>query len=353
MTHETGETAGGRIYGFGIIGCGVISDTHLQAIQSLPNARVVAVCDTRPDLAQAQAAAYGAVPYTDCAQMLQRDDLDVVNVVTPSGLHARLGRQVARAGKHVITTKPIDITLEAIDSLIAACRDHGVKLGVMLQLRSYPFFRRIESAVREGKLGRLYYGAAIVPWFRSHEYYAQGWQGTRALDGGGALMNQSIHYIDLLLALMGKASEVCGFADNLAHEIEVEDLATAAVKFASGAHGVIQGTTLTYEGLPARLELHGSRGNVRVVGEDLQLWQIEGEETYYDPEAGLHKGGAADPKSGMVGYAVQAHAEQIADVLAAIEEEREPKLSGEEARRAVELILAIYQSSAERRFIKL
>lgn len=351
MMQASGST--GRTYGFGVIGCGVISDTHLQAIQSLPNARVVAVCDTRPDLAEAQAQAYGAVAYTDCTEMLRRDDLDVINVVTPSGLHAKLGIQVAEAGKHVITTKPIDITLEAIDSLIAACRDHGVKLGVVLQMRSYPFFRRLESAVREGKLGRLLYGVAVVPWYRSHEYYAKGWQGTRALDGGGALMNQSIHYIDLLLALMGNAAEVCGFADNLAHDIEVEDIGTAAVKFASGAHGLIQGTTLTYQGLPARLEIYGTQGNVRVVGEDLQLWQVEGEETYFAPEAGQVKGGASDPKSGMAGFAVQAHAEQIADVLAAIEEDREPKLNGEEARRAVELILAIYQSSAERRFIRL
>ncbi|NLO74683.1 MAG: Gfo/Idh/MocA family oxidoreductase [candidate division WS1 bacterium] len=347
-----GQTSG-RDYGLAVVGCGVISDTHLAAIQSLPNAHLVAVLDTREEAARAKAEEYGVEAYTDFQKLLTRPDVDVVDIVVPSGLHAQLGIQAAQAGKHVVTTKPLDVTLEAIDALIAACDENQVKLGVVLQLRTYPFFRRIQTAVREGQLGRLYYGAAIVPWFRSHEYYARGWQGTRALDGGGALMNQSIHYIDLLLAIMGQVSEVCGFADNLAHDIEVEDIATAAVKFTSGAHGLIQGNTLTYQGLPARLEIHGSQGNIIVAGEDLQLWEVEGEETYFDPEAGRHKGGAADPKSGMLGYAVQAHAEQIADVLAAIEEGRSPKLDGHEARRAVELILAIYQSSAERRFLSL
>ena len=343
----------GKKFGMAIVGCGVISDTHLAAIQTLPNARLVAVCDSREEAARAKGGELGVEAYTELAQLLARPDVDVVDIVVPSGLHAKLGIQAAQAGKHVITTKPLDITLEAVDALIAACDENHVKLGVVLQMRTYPFFRRIQAAVREGKLGRLLYGSAIVPWFRSHEYYARSWQGSKALDGGGALMNQSIHYVDLLVALMGNVSEVCGFADNLAHEIEVEDIATASLKFASGAHGSIQGTTLTYEGLPARLEIHGSRGNIIVSGEDLQLWQVEGEETYFDPEAGRHKGGATDPKSGMLGYAVQAHAEQIADVLAAIEEDRAPQLDGREARRAVEVILAIYQSSAERRYIKL
>jgi predicted dehydrogenase len=153
--------------------------------------------------------------------------------------------------------------------------------------------------------------------------------------------------------MIGTVAEVCGFADTLAHAIEVEDIGTAALKFTSGAHGVVQGTTLTYEGMPARLEVHGSRGNVIFMGEDLALWQVEGEEFYADPQAGLHKGGASEPAGGMLGLAVEAHAAQIADLLAALEENREPRLSGEEARRAVQLILAIYESSRERKVVRL
>ncbi len=342
-----------RTYGFAVVGCGVISDTHLQAVQSLPNARLVAVCDALPERAAAKAAEYGVEACSDYDALLRRDDLDVVDIVVPSGLHAELGIKAALAGKHVLTTKPIDVTLEKIDALIAACRQNGVKLAAVHQLRSYPVFLRAYQAIREGRLGRLYWGSATVPWFRTHAYYGRGWQGTRALDGGGALMNQSIHYLDLLIWMMGKVAEVCGFADNLAHNIEVEDIASAALRFVSGAHGVIQGTTLTYEGLPARLEIHGSRGNLVFLGEDLALWQVEDEETFSDPQAGQHKGGASEPAAGMMGLAVQAHADQMADLLAAIEENREPRLNGEEARRAVQLILAVYESSRDRKLVTL
>lgn len=282
-------------YGCAVVGCGVISDTHIEAIRSLPNAELLAVCDAVPERAQAKGAQYGVEACTDYAALLRREDIELVDIVVPSGLHAELGIRAAQAGKHVVTTKPIDVTLEKIDALIAACAEHGVKLAAVHQLRSYPVFRRAWEAIRAGRLGRLYWGAATVPWFRSHAYYGQGWQGSRALDGGGALMNQSIHYIDLLLWMMGNAAEVCGFADNLAHNIEVEDVASAAVKFTSGAHGVIQGTTLTYLGHPARLEIHGSQGNIVFLGEDLRLWEVEGEETFSDPEAGQQKGGASEP----------------------------------------------------------
>ena len=348
MTESTDGT-----YGFAVVGCGAISDTHLEAIRSLPNARLVAVCDAVPERAQAKAAQYGVEACTDYAALLRREDIQVVNIVVPSGLHGDLGIRAAQAGKHVITTKPIDVTLEKIDALIAACADNGVKLAAVHQLRSYPVFRRAWEAVREGRLGRLYWGTAVVPWFRSHAYYGRSWQGTRALDGGGALMNQSVHYVDLLLWMMGNVAEVCGFADNLAHSIEVEDIASAAVKFTSGAHGIVQGTTLTYEGHPARLEIHGSQGNIVFMGEDLSLWQVEGEETFSDPQAGRQKGGASEPTGGMPGLAVEAHADQIGDLLASIAENREPRMNGQEARRSVELILAIYQSSRERKVVSL
>jgi predicted dehydrogenase len=193
----------------------------------------------------------------------------------------------------------------------------------------------------------------MVPWYRSDEYYAKGWQGSKALDGGGALINQSIHYIDLLVWMLGEAAEVCGFADHVAHDIEVEDLGTAAVRFVSGAHGVVQGATCTYQGLPGRLEIYGSRGSIIVAGEDLALWQVEGEEDYFDAMAGLHKGGASEPRGGMDEKAVEAHAKQLTDLVRAIESGRTPDLDGREARKAVELILAIYESAEKGEVVKL
>ena len=341
------------IYGFGVVGCGVISDTHLDAIKELPNARIIAVCDTREEAAKAKAEQYGCDYYTDLAEMLKDDSIDVCNIVVPSGLHAQLGIQCADAGKHVICTKPIDITLEKIDALIEACDRNGVKCGATHQLRGYTVYKRLKEAAESGRLGKLLYGNAMVPWYRSDEYYGDGWHGTKALDGGGALMNQPIHYVDLLIWLMGEVASLGGYADALAHDmIEVEDCATAALKFTSGAQGVIQGTTCTSKGHPAVLSIHGTRGNVVVVGDDIKFWEVEGEPEEVNLNAG-QAGGAADPKLGMLGEAVQAHTEQIADVLAAAAEDREPVLSGREARRAVEVILRIYESAVTGEMVQL
>jgi predicted dehydrogenase len=273
--------------------------------------------------------------------------------VVPSGLHAKLGIQCVEAGKHVICTKPIDITLESIDALLQAAKRKGVLIGATHQCRGMSVYKRCRQAIDEGRLGKLLYGNAFVPWYRTDQYYSDGWHGTRALDGGGALMNQSIHYVDLLIWMLGQPTHVFGYAEELAHPmIEVEDCASAVVKFENGSQGIIQGTTCTYKGHPAKLEIHGTKGNAVMVGDELQLWEVEGDGTEYHPTAG-QLAGAADPKMGMIGEAVQAHADQIADLLAAIEEGRKPVLSGEEARRAVELILAIYRASGTGQVVKL
>lgn len=339
-------------YGFAVVGCGVISDTHCEAITLLPNARLVAVMDAVEAAARAKATQWGCEPYTDLDALLARDDVDVVNVVVPSGLHAKIGVRCARAGKHVICTKPLDVTLEAVDELIVACREAGVKLGATHQLRAYPLFKRLKAAIGQGRLGKLLYANAFVPWHRPAEYYAGSWHGTKALDGGGALMNQSIHYIDQILWQVGDVAEVAGFIGHLRHNIEGEDCGSAAVRFRSGAQGLIQGTTCTYRGMHARLEVHGETGNVVIVGDEVQLWDVEGDELEYTPRAGAVSA-ASDPRKGMAGLAVQAHIDQIGDLLRAIEEGREPELNGIEARRAVELILAIYKSNEEGRVVEL
>jgi predicted dehydrogenase len=333
-----------KTYGFGLVGCGVIAPTHAEAIMRLENAELRGVCDLNEEAATACAAEYGAQPHTDLAEMLARDDIDIVNILTPSGLHARLGIQCADAGKHVICTKPIDITLENIDALIASGERNNVRIAATHQNRGYPIYEKIKSYIDDGKFGEILYGSAFVPWYRSDEYYSDGWHGTKKLDGGGALINQSIHYIDLLIWFMGRVERIYGFADALAHDIETEDMGSAVLKFEGGKHGIIQGSTCTYNGMPARIEVHGTKGNVLVVGDDLALWDVEGEERFEDALAGK-KGGAADPKGGMQENAIVSHVKQIGDVIAAIEEGREPVLNGREARRAVEVILSVYKSS--------
>lgn len=331
-------------YGFGLVGCGVIAPTHAEAIKRLPNAKLLAVCDLDADAAKACATDFEAEPYTDLDEMLARDDIHICNILTPSGLHAKLGTQCADAGKHVICTKPIDITLENIDALIEAGERNNVKIAATHQNRGYPLYEKIKRYIDERKLGEMLYGNAFVPWFRSDEYYADDWHGTKALDGGGALINQSIHYIDLLIWFMGRVERIYGFADALAHDIETEDMGSAVLKFEGGRHGIIQGSTCTYNGMPARIEVHGTKGNIIVIGDDLALWDVEGENHFEDATAG-GKGGAADPKGGMQENAIVSHVKQIGDVIDAIEEGREPVINGHEARRAVEVILSIYKSS--------
>ncbi len=342
----------GDSFGFGVIGCGVISDVHLKAIQAIPEARLVAVCDTREDAARAKADEYGCDYHLNHQELLARDDIHIVNIVIPSGLHARVGIDAARAGKHVICTKPLDVTLEAIDALIAAGEENGVKIAGAYQLRSYPVYLRIKEALEAGRLGRPLYANAFVPWYRTDEYYSDDWHGTKALDGGGALMNQSIHYIDLLLFLMGHARKVAGFVAALGNaHIEVEDIGNAVVLFESGAHGVIQGTTCTYLGKPASFEVHGTKGNVIVEADELRLWEVEGEPVERT-EATAQVTAVADPTAGLE-TGIGAHIDQIQDVIDSIREGREPKLNGREARRAVELILAIYESSETGQVIEL
>lgn len=330
-------------YGVGLVGCGAISTVHFRAIQQVERARLVATCDVIEERARARAEEFGAeAVYTDYHELLARDDIDVVHVTTPSSLHHPVSIAASEAGKHSFVTKPIDVTLESIDAMIAAAEQAGVKLVAVHQFRAYDSYRQLKRAIDEGRLGELYYGNAFVPWWRAQDYYTDRWQGTWEFDGGGALMNQSVHWVDLLIWMMGDVAEVCGYAATRAHEMETEDIGTAAVLFTSGAHGVIQGTTLTYKGMNTRLEVHGSRGNVVIEADRITHWDVEGEESLAEGAAAAETS-AADPMSGL-GDAVGAHRWQIEALLDWIEGTGEPMVTGPDARRAVEVNLAIYAS---------
>lgn len=334
-----------KFYGFGVIGCGTIAPTHLAAIKRIPNARLVAVCDIVEEKAKRLATENAVDYYTNHIDLLNRDDIDVVNVVTWSGTHADIGMDAARAGKHVIVTKPIDIKLEKIDQFIETCRKSKVKLGATHQFRSYSVYANTKQAIDEGRFGRLFMGNAFLKWYRAQSYYdGDAWRGTWDLDGGGALMNQSIHYVDLLQWLMGPVKSVSAYVDTLDHDIKVEDIASSVIQFEGGAMGVIQGSTCIYKGLPARIEVHGQRGNVIAENDRLLYSDLEG----FAESAEMKDSeiASSDPKAGLLGDdAVSAHVTQISDTLSAIEEDREPKLNGAGARKAVEIILAIYRSA--------
>ncbi len=343
--------------GFGIVGCGMIAKFHARAIADIKGAKLVGCFNRTIDKAKALAAEFGGQPTDDLDEMLARPDIDIITICTPSGAHMEPAIAAAKAGKHVIVEKPLDVTLKRCDAMIDACAKAGVKLGTIFPSRFHKSSQLLKKAVDEGRFGQLTLGDAYVKWYRTQAYYDSGaWRGTWKLDGGGALMNQAIHSVDLLLWLMGPVVEVSAHTATLAHErIEVEDVATATLRFASGALGVIEATTAAFPGSLKKIELSGSQGMAVLEEESIIKWQFAKmnkkdqqllEEMQNRTKTG---GGAADPAA--IGH--QAHAELFREFIKAVKDGKKPNLDGSEGRRSVELILAIYKSVKTGKSVKL
>jgi UDP-N-acetyl-2-amino-2-deoxyglucuronate dehydrogenase len=335
---------------FGLVGCGVIGPLHAEAIASLPDAQLDAVTDVMLERAEKLARPYGARAYTDMQVMLARERLDVVTICTPSGMHGEHACCAMCAGCHVIVEKPMEIRLEAIDEMLRVQKEQGVKLAVISQHRFDPATQQVKALIDEGALGRLVLGNAQVPWWRSQAYYESGdWRGTWRLDGGGVLMNQSIHYVDLLQWLMGPVRSIRAYTDTLVHRMETEDVAVAVLRFASGALGTISATTGGYPGLAARLEFLGDRGSAVIEGDELAFLHLaraeQGAAGAYGTSARTSKAGASSVASNPAAQSSASHALQIADMIRAIREDGTPLVDGYAARRPVEIILGIYESS--------
>ena len=341
--------------GFGIIGCGNISTIHAKAILSIPEARLRAFHSHSRPKAETMARQFSVDFESSLDQLLDRKDIQVVSICTPSGTHADLGIKAAAAGKHVVVEKPIDVTLEKARMLIEACHQAGVKLAVIFQSRFLPAVQILKSAIDRNRLGRLILGDAYVKWYRTREYYeAARWRGTLALDGGGALINQSIHTVDLLQYFIGPVASVFGFAEKKLHPyIEAEDTAVAVLKFRNGALGVIEGATSVSPGFSRRVEIHGDKGSVILDGNDISAWNLT--EPGEEEEALSHlkerdlSNGASDPMA----LDISGHRRQIEDLIAAIREDRSPMIDGAEGLKALELVLAIYRSAHEKTLVEL
>lgn len=343
--------------GFGVVGCGMISHFHAKAIGEIRGAKLVAGFDMRIESAKRLADEFGGTAYSSLADMLADPNVDVVTICTPSGAHMEPAVAAANAGKHVIIEKPLEVTLKRCDRIIAACKKNNVICSTIFPSRFHKASQTLKAAVDAGKFGRLSLGDAYVKWFRTQEYYDSGaWRGTWALDGGGALMNQAIHSVDLLTWLMGPVESITAHTATLAHErIEVEDVATAALRFKNGALGVIEATTAAFPGMLKKIEIHGSHGSAVIEEEDIKTWQFA-KMTAKDKRIVAEfenvtssGGGAADPSA--IGHA--AHAHQFRDVLNAIKKGTTPLIDGEEGRRSVEIILAIYQAAKSGKMVKL
>jgi predicted dehydrogenase len=336
----------------------MIARFHTRALAEVPGAKVTALVSRSAASAEkliAETAVTGIKIYTDLTRALKASDVDVVIIATPSGAHLEPAVAAAKAGKHVVVEKPLEITPDRCDRIIEACDQNRVKLCTIFPSRFHDANVTLKTAVDAGRFGRLTLGETTCKWWRSQAYYDEGgWKGTQALDGGGALMNQAIHNVDLLLWMMGDATHVGGFTATLAHErIEVEDTAVACLRFRNGALGVIQATTSVHPGLPKTIAVHGDRGTAAIEQEDILRWDFatpapedDAIKTRFAQKVGA-SGGAADPKA--ISHA--GHARQLADFVEVIQAGRSPRVDGREGRKSVALICAIYESMKTGRVI--
>ncbi len=336
---------------FGIIGTGTIGRFHAEAILAMQGSKLCSVYNHRIENAQSLAIATGAKAYDNLADFLADPALDIVTIATPSGAHLEPALAALKAGKHVICEKPLEISTARIDLLIQAAEQSGKTLAAILNRRFNPAMDAFKAACDAGRFGKITSASCYVKWFRSQAYYdSAAWRGSLALDGGGALMNQSIHSIDALLYLAGPVKSVQANMACLAHEgIEVEDIAVAILEFTNGARGVIEGSTCSWSqtGQPARIQLCGTEGSVFLADEAFELWEFKNEQAQdMQIRQTLMRGnqaalGGNDPK------AIQFHQHQrnFTEVVAAIQSGTTPSTSAHEARKAVALIEAIYQSA--------
>lgn len=324
----------------GILGAGNISETHARAAAAIEDVEIVAVHGVNEQRVERLATTYHARAYTDLDAFLSHQPMDLVAIGSPSGLHAEQGIRAAGRGLHVLTEKPIDVSVSRADALIEACDNASVKLGVFFQDRAQPDIVRLHDAVHGGRIGRPLLVSARVKWYRPPEYYSQSrWRGTWALDGGGALMNQGIHTVDVLQWIFGPVSRVTARTRTSLHAIEVEDTAVALLEFANGAIGTLEATTAAYPGYKRRVEFTGTEGTLVLEHDRLIVADLK------QPADDLIVGNAIDQNlsaSSPVVSDARGHQRILEDFIHAIQAGREPTCSGREGRRSVLLVEAIY-----------
>jgi UDP-N-acetyl-2-amino-2-deoxyglucuronate dehydrogenase len=344
-----------KTWKFGIVGAGLIADFHARAIVDIPNAKLVACCDKISAKAKALSDKYSCQAFESYEDMFDGAEIDIVTIATPSGLHKEPAIAAAKAGKHVICEKPLEVTLKRIDAMIDAHKKAGTVLGGVFQNRFTDAQCVLREAINSGRFGTITYAGVYVPWWRSDKYYQDSWHGTWKLDGGGALMNQSIHMVDMLCDLMLSVESVQSFTAKLGHpQIEAEDIAVAVLRFTTGALGVIYGTTASYPGQFKRFEITGTKGTAIYLEDSLPIWQFADEKPEDEKireKFGQVKGqgGVADPAA----ISHQLHTRNFKAFIDALEGGKDFVLTGTEARKAVELILAIYKAAKEQKLVKM
>lgn len=343
--------------GVAIIGTGFIANVHADIFSTLKdeNVELKAVYSRTFEKGEAFGKKYCVDVFTDYERLLARDDIHIVDVCTPSGTHADFAVPAARAGKHLIIEKPLEVTVDRCLSIIEAAESHGVFVAVIFQNRFKDAVQKIRTVLERGAFGQLVLGDAHIKWYRSPEYY-QGWKGTKQFDGGAALINQGIHTIDLLQWMMGPVEEVFGYTATKVHRIEGEDVGVAVLRFRSGALGVIEASTAAYPGLPERLGIYGSGGFIEMEGSKIISWnffnkQFQEEINVFTKELEVYANvsGGSSPS----GIGTEFHRRQILAILRAIRSGEQPPISPKEATKSVAIIEGIYKANLTGKSVRL
>ncbi len=339
-----------RTWNIGIIGAGMVADFHARSVQHLSNAHLSGICGAGSGRADTLARQYNCRVYPDYQTMLRSPEIDIVTIATPSGMHMEPAVEAALQGKHVLCEKPLDISPERIDTMIAAHAKAGTRLGGIFNYRFAGTVHLLKNAVEDGRFGTLTFASIAVPWWRSAEYYQHKWRGTLALDGGGAMMNQTIHMVDLLQYLMGPIDSLHAYTATLGHHIEAEDTATAILRFKNKALGSVYGSTASFPGQLRSITITGTKGTAILEDNSIKVWQFA-DETAEDAQIRIQYaatdggGGASNPSA----IPFELHAKNIAAFITAVETGEPFEIDGKEARKAVEIVLAMYTSAKENR----
>ncbi|MYL56022.1 gfo/Idh/MocA family oxidoreductase [Virgibacillus halodenitrificans] len=326
---------------FAIVGCGFIAKKHAAAIDKIDAAKLVAVCDKVPSTMEFYKEEYDAQPYTDLEQMLEKENIDIVCICTPSGFHASIAIQIAEAKKHIIVEKPIAMTMKDTDKIINACNVNNVKLAVVHPNRFRPVVQELRQIMNRGLLGEISHASCIVNWNRNQEYYDQApWRGTKQYDGG-VLMNQAIHNLDLLLWFMGTPEQVFSMEATRFRKIEAEDVSIGTIKFDSGALGTVEASTTVYpKNYEESITIFGDKGTVKIGGTNALYFEHLNIMDMTDTEIeDLKESIKADP------WGTPGHQWIIEDMVNAIHENRDPAVTGEDGKNALKLVLSFYESA--------
>jgi len=352
---------GSELVGFGVVGLGM-GRHHCKAIINSKNARLVAVCDIDEERLKGAGEEFGVKTFATYEEMLADPEIEAVSIATPSGMHVDMAIQALKAGKHILVEKPVDVTVDKVKKLVEAAKKSGKKAAAIFQSRTTPLFKRIKEAISKGRLGKIIGVHALLPWYRKQNYYEGphgSWKGTWAMDGGGSLMNQGVHTVDLIQWLAGPVKSVYGAYGVYAHDIEAEDKASALLRFQNGALGTLMSTTAAYGGDNQIIVIHGEKGTITLMG-GLQSWKIaddaDGEEEkmlleLYGPKE--RRSDAPSTASDPMAVGSEGHQFLVEDLVEAIHEDRDPYITIESAMHAVQIVNAVYESGRTKKEVEI